>query len=131
MERTWIDPRDRKEWHVSFTRTGGGFGGVPPDYEGPSGPSEPSVTTRETLDVGLQVLEAPEGGSPMRIKGRTRVGYFHVECEACGMAVHFTDLSWVGGGVQVRATCDRCMRSNDFKLHVPTWADVVPGLESA
>lgn len=39
MERTWIDPRDGKEWRVRFTRTGNGFGWEPPDYHGPSGPS--------------------------------------------------------------------------------------------
>ena len=66
----------------------------------------------------------------MRITGKTKVGHFHVECEECGIAVYFKDLRWVGDGVQVRATCDRCMQSRDFKLHVPTWADIVPGLNA-
>ena len=62
MERTWIDPRDGKEWRVLFTWTG------PLDYR-PSGPPEPSdpvaiffhpadpSMTQETRSVDLRGAE--------------------------------------------------------------------------
>ena len=40
MERTWIDPRDGKEWLVHFPKTGSGAMWGPPDYRGLSGPPE-------------------------------------------------------------------------------------------
>ena len=56
MERTWIDPRDGKEWRVHFAWTGSGAMWVPLDHR-PSGPPEPSqpvarfYATREMLDA--------------------------------------------------------------------------------
>ncbi len=61
-----------------------------------------------------------------QLKGETRGEYFHVECEKCSNAVHLTDLRWVGGVPQVKAECKKC-GVGDFKLHMPTWIDVVPG----
>ena len=66
----------------------------------------------------------------LRIKGETRVGHFHIECEKCGKAVRLTDLRLVGGKPRVKAKCELCDEVGDFDLHVPTWVKVVPGLES-
>ena len=41
MERTWIDPRDGKEWRVHFAWTGPVAQGVRRDFR-PGGPLEPS-----------------------------------------------------------------------------------------
>ena len=65
------------------------------------------------------------------LKGETRAEWFHIECETCNNPVSLTDLRWVGGVPQVKAKCEECGEARDLKLHMPTWAEVVPGLESA
>ena len=65
MERTWIDPRDGKEWRVRFARTGSDFVAVPngslssgpPELSAPVArfyhPAEPG-TRRELLSADLR-----------------------------------------------------------------------------
>ncbi len=61
----------------------------------------------------------------LRLKGKTGGEYFNVTCEECGHYVRLSDLRWVGGVPHVKATCGECDESWDFKLHGPTWMDVV------
>ena len=64
--------------------------------------------------------------SHLEISGRTGVEYFHIECEVCGEAVYLTNLRWVGGVPQVKAECRKCKKTGEFKLHMPTWGEIVP-----
>ena len=52
MDRTWIDPRDGKEWRVRFTWTGNGAMWVPLDYRGPPRPSAPVAVFFHPADPG-------------------------------------------------------------------------------
>ena len=81
-------------------------------------------------EVAFRVIREATGGEDggmLHLKGGSRGGYFHVECSACGAPVSLRDLRWVGGVPQVKARCDNCEIEADFKLHPPTWMDVVPG----
>jgi hypothetical protein len=62
----------------------------------------------------------------LELIGGTRIDYFHVECVKCHGAVELSDLRWVGGVPQLKATCTECRETSDFKLHPTTWKNVVP-----
>ena len=67
-----------------------------------------------------------EIGMSLQISGHTGGEYFHINCDACGKAVSLTDFRWVGGVPQVKAECRKCEETWDFKLHPPTWLNIVP-----
>jgi len=62
----------------------------------------------------------------LRIKGETRMEYFQVLCEDCGGWVRLTNARWVGGVPEVEAKCSKCGTSGNFKLHPPSWMDLIP-----
>lgn len=61
----------------------------------------------------------------LQLVGETRGEYFHINCDSCGSAVRLNNLRMPGGVPRVEATCEDCGESFDFKLHPPTWLDLL------
>lgn len=60
------------------------------------------------------------------LTGESGGEYFHITCANCGEQVKLGNFRWVGGVPQVKATCETCDESFDFKLDPTTWIDAVP-----
>ena len=54
----------------------------------------------------------------LRIIGDTGGEYFNIKCETCGQLVELHDGRWVGAVPQVKATCNQCGQTGDFKVHL-------------
>jgi hypothetical protein len=61
----------------------------------------------------------------LMLRGETRVDYFQVLCAACGSRVSITYLGW-SGVPAIRAHCDKCRESAEFKLDPTVWATLPP-----
>ena len=61
-----------------------------------------------------------------RIRGETRLGYFHIMCEACNEHIVVETLRWDNGVPMIEFKCETCNSRSSLKLMVPYWVTAIP-----